>query len=1468
VTVYSHQRIPLLILVLGAALLASAPADTQKSRARKPNIIFFLADDLGYGEVGCYGQSKIKTPHIDRLASGGVRFTQCYSGNTVCAPSRCVLLTGKHTGHSFIRNNGELPTEGQRPIPPDTMTIGRMLKRIGYTTGVIGKWGLGGPGSSGEPNNQGFDHWFGYLCQRHAHNYYPRYLWRNGKKVMLEGNDRGLTGKQYAPDLMEVEALEFIRRNAGTPFFLYFCTPVPHAAIQVPESSLKEYRGKWEDPPYKRTRGYLPHPAPRAGYAAMVTRMDRTMGRIMALLEALNQDRNTVIFFSSDNGPTFNGGTDSKFFNSTGPLRGLKCSLYEGGIRVPMIVRWPGRIRAGSTSDHVAAFWDVLPTLAHITGAAPPAGIDGISFLPALLGEPGQEDHGHLYWEYASRQAQAVRMGDWKAVHHIKKNRFELYDLKEDVGEKKDVSAAHPEVVRKIKEIMKTGRTPSREFPLVKPVKLHTPNTSLPVLRQAGWKLVRVDSESRFNGKRGRCAFDGKSNTWWHSRWKNVKPALPHEIVIDLGAICAVQGFCYLPRTDRGGGGMIKDYDFSVGNDPGRFGPPAAAGRFTPGKKEKVVTFPPVKGRYVRLRGLSSQNGQPHTSVAELNVLGKVVPSTAVRTPKAGHFQSRWPDTARRTWIGPEYWANRLHDWQVAAGRLECVADRWLPMRTVHLLTHRLAEGPGAFEASVRTGLINEGGGCAGFLVGVGGVEMDYRAAAVVHAFPGRGAGLFAGVNAGGEAFFLDFEKVAVWPPSPKAAVGRDRPAEIVLRLEAAHAGETCTLTLVAATPTGETLSEATLEAPASRLVGNIALVSHPGRQSRGAPGGRFWFRDWTVGGTKIASAPSRALGPVLSTQYTLSRGVLKMTAQLMPIDDGGCTTARLEIRQGGAWKAAAASPVIIPGFTAAFRVENWDATRDTPYRVTCGLNTGKKETRSWRGVIRKDPADKNTIVVAGFTGNHNNSHNIGGGWGSSKKGKLSDWKTGMWFPHADVTRHVGKHGVDVLFFSGDQVYEGKSPTFADIANIKMDYLYKWYLWCWAYRNLTRDIPAVTIPDDHDVYQGNLWGEGGRKTDRDNKGGYVRPADFVKMVERTQTSHLPDPVDPVPIDQGIGVYFTDMVYGRIGFAILEDRKFKSGCQGRIAGKNRGRPDHINDAKFDIKQADVPGLKLLGDRQLKFLRTFAGDWPGQDMKMALSQTVFANVATHHGQGLFRLRADLDSNGWPQSGRNRALAELRRGFAFHLCGDQHLASLVHHGIDAHGDAPWSFCVPSVANFYPRGWNPGTGSGMGDHLDGFGNRVTVVAVTNPTKMTGVSTGRHPLGLHDRMPGYGIVRIDKGARTITVECWPRYADPENPETGTQYPGWPRTIHQRDNYGRKAVAHLPALECTGMTDPVVRVIEEATGELVYALRIKGTRFRPGVFSPGRYTLEVGEPGTPKVRVFKGIEPLLPGREKTLTVEF
>lgn len=474
------------------ALFGLGCASTSDSH--KPNIIFLLADDLGYGDVGSFGQQKIRTPNLDRLAAEGVRLTHHYSGNAVCAPSRCVLMTGMHSGHAWIRANKEVQPEGQEPISAGTVTLAELLKEQGYATGAVGKWGLGPPGSEGDPLRQGFDRFFGYNCQRHAHNHYPTYLWDNDRRVVLENpefsahqalpaeadpNDPAAyeryRGAQYAPDLFSEAARAFIREHRDEPFFLYYATTIPHLALQVPEDSLREYVGLWPDPPYTGDRRYLPHFTPRAAYAAMVTRMDREIGRIMDLVRELGLEEETIFVFSSDNGPAPQdlGGTDSRFFRSAGPFRGLKGSLYEGGIRVPTIVRWKGKIQPGRTSDYVSGFEDWLPTLLDLIGAEGfiPKGVDGISLAPTLL-DVDQEPRRFLYREYPREGGwQAVRMGNWKGIRrHLLDEPpdlgIELYNLKDDVAESQDVSSEYPEIVAEIERIMREEHVPSAVFPL------------------------------------------------------------------------------------------------------------------------------------------------------------------------------------------------------------------------------------------------------------------------------------------------------------------------------------------------------------------------------------------------------------------------------------------------------------------------------------------------------------------------------------------------------------------------------------------------------------------------------------------------------------------------------------------------------------------------------------------------------------------------------------------------------------------------------------------------------------------------------------------------------------------------------------------------------------------------------------------------------------------------------------------
>ncbi|VGO14655.1 hypothetical protein PDESU_03220 [Pontiella desulfatans] len=561
----------------------------------------------------------------------------------------------------------------------------------------------------------------------------------------------------------------------------------------------------------------------------------------------------------------------------------------------------------------------------------------------------------------------------------------------------------------------------------------------------------------------------------------------------------------------------------------------------------------------------------------------------------------------------------------------------------------------------------------------------------------------------------------------------------------------------------------------------------------------------------------------IAAALYTVHDNALKLNAQLFPLKPEEARDVRLELQTDAGWKEVSRVKIRENPYgnqrgdlswTALFRIEDWDDSKDAAYRVRHGKNA------IFEGLIRKNPIDQEEIVVAGFTGN------------SVKAGHGGD------ISRQDLVDNVKAADADLLFFSGDQVY-----------NHTRHYEF-WIKFCTDFADILKDRPTVSIPDDHDVGQPNMWGQNGKVSTAPGAvdGGYHMPASYVKEVEWAQTANLPDPYDPTPIEQGIGVYYTELNWGRVSFAILEDRKFKSG-PNEVRVVEKGRADHVPNAEFDVTSIDKPGLKLLGDRQLEFLDAWGQDWTDADFKVALSQTIFCGGAHIHGKVGGRLFGDLDSNGWPQTGRNKAVDALRKAHAFHYAGDQHLATVFHHGVETFGDANYSFCVPSIANLYLRwwepmepkgGWKPGQDPILGNHLDTFGNPVTCLAVANPDKA--------PNGgdkLTTRAAGFGIVRLNKKTRRITMECWPRNVDIKKDKP---YPGWPITIDQTDNYGRKAAAHLPTLKIKGTRNPVIKLIDEATGEWIYCLRIQGDTFQPKVFKKGTYTVEVDG------KAFKGME--------------
>ncbi len=599
-----------------------------------------------------------------------------------------------------------------------------------------------------------------------------------------------------------------------------------------------------------------------------------------------------------------------------------------------------------------------------------------------------------------------------------------------------------------------------------------------------------------------------------------------------------------------------------------------------------------------------------------------------------------------------------------------------------------------------------------------------------------------------------------------------------------------------------------------------------------------FWPEDWTDTAAPVEQSVAFAL-------YTTHAGTLKMTAQLYPLADGIDREVALSVRPRGAadapWREVARVQVDetpygwpqadVGRWLAHFRVDGWDMTRDFDYRVTAAGGAA-----TFDGVVRRDPVERRTVKVASLSCNDNLNRG----------------------PRQDIVDNLRHQDPDLVFFAGDQSYDHKRHYHA------------WLLWGRQFVDLTRDRPTVTIPDDHDIGQGNVWGAGGIKADNaaGDSGGYHYSADYVNAVQAAQCWHLPDPVDPTPVARGIGVYFTALDVGGVSFAVIEDRKFKTGPRGLIAGK-KGRSDHFNEPGFDTSRLDIPEARLLGERQLAFLDRWSQDWTGVEMKAVLSQTVFANAAHLHGLGVrgkdvpkmlekrpgMRLIADLDSNGWPQSGRNRALAAIRRGFATMLCGDQHLATLIHHGVNEYGDAGVSFVSPSILNHYGRAWSPlgeperaieGGLPMRGDYRDGFGNKITMLAYVNPDAARVHATTEDGELWGPAAEGYGLVYFDKQERTMRYEVWPRMVDVRDPNA-KPYEGWPLTRTQQEQYGREARAWLPTIVVDGMDNPVVQVVEEATGDVVYTLRIRGTRFTPKVFKPGYYKVVVsGQPGPSK----------------------
>ncbi|MPZ17964.1 MAG: twin-arginine translocation pathway signal protein [Luteitalea sp.] len=855
-------------------------------------------------------------------------------------------------------------------------------------------------------------------------------------------------------------------------------------------------------------------------------------------------------------------------------------------------------------------------------------------------------------------------------------------------------------------------------------------------------------------------------------------------------------------------------------------------------------------------------------------LLGAVAPVAFVKEP-ASHvtvaqsgatpkrMTSPWHRLPDTTWTGEAYWANRLQDWRVRDGALECVGRG--ENRTVSCLTHQLGNGRLGFTTNVLLTVPAEVPGSdrnrLGFSVGAKGPWPDYRSAAV------HGQGLQAGVTTSGHLFIG--ETLGSHPPLEQSLLH----GGVVLSLDVSPPVDDAkgySMVLEARDAASERVLASMQERVADnhRLEGNVALLSHYEPASPDETDQvTAQFSRWTLEGEKLTAGEGQTFGPIYFAQYTLEQERLKLTAQLAPLDLPESHRVHLEVERDGQWDPVATAALAYPSRTAQFRLDDWDGTRAWPYRVRLELplRDDSTETYTYQGTIAAEPTSEARLRALVFSCNHDAA-----------------------FPDQDIVDHASQHDVDLVMFLGDQFYEangGFGIQMAPLPSACLDYLRKWYQFGWSYREFFRRRPMICLPDDHDVFHGNVWGEGGKATiaegnaqTRQDTGGYKMPPEWVNLVMTTQTSHMPDAYDTTDVKQGIHVFYADWKYAGISFGVIEDRKFKSAPKNVLPRVAKVWNGYAENQAFDLAAHVSPEAQLLGQRQLDFLDAWVRDWRhGTEMKVVVSATAFCTLQTLPtgtlndqvtpklpvpGAGEYvdddEPTKDMDSNGWPQNRRDEALRLIRKGFAFHLAGDQHLASVVQYGVDDWKDAGVVFTVPATCSIWPRRWWPPVGPDheplpgqpryTGNFKDGFGNHMTVYAAANP-----VRTGLTPPTVFDRATGYGVVTFDKATREVRMECWPRQVDPAKQPNG-QYRGWPLTFKQIDNYQPAQRALLPTLEIGGVTEPVLSVTNEASGELAYILRIKGGRFQPFVPAAGAsYTVMVEDPDAGRSKTLTGL---------------
>lgn len=731
---------------------------------------------------------------------------------------------------------------------------------------------------------------------------------------------------------------------------------------------------------------------------------------------------------------------------------------------------------------------------------------------------------------------------------------------------------------------------------------------------------------------------------------------------------------------------------------------------------------------------------------------------------------SRWGNTHNRVWLGAAFWANPMEDWRIVDGAAECQSAGG--DRNIHLVTHQVTDTSKPLTMSARIKQVEnkKTDGGAGFRVGVKSEINEYRS----NCFAKNG--IDAGVVNGSLRLGRQTKKLDVDP-------GKN---EFVLDISGQPAGDKYELTLTAKSD-GKIIGSLVAKFPPDAVLGNVALVNNFDATIKKSRGSRYRFSEWLVDGDAFTVTVANRFGPILWSMYSLSdsRGddgfVMKISALTGPLGEQDNHSVELQIQKNGQWKSAGSADLDNDAWVATIRIPNWDEKSETPYKLVYRekLKDGTEEKSEWAGKIKANPVGRPLRV-----------------------GSLTCQKD-YGFPYEPVVNNLIKLDHDMLYFSGDQLYEnhGGYGVIRDPAEPAiLNYLRKYYQFGWAFRDALKDRPTLVLPDDHDVFQGNIWGEGGAKMKdlaggASSKGGYREPARMVNAVHKTCAAHHPDYYDPAPSKQDISVYFGDMVYGGVSFAIIGDRQWKSGPQRVETGS--GRADHVKDPDFDCAVLDKPGLVLLGERQEEFLKKWGADWRGHSMKVLLSQTVFAGVATHHGKYDNYLKADLDSGGWPQTPRNNAIKIIRTSMALHICGDQHLATVSQYGVDRQRDSNWAFCTPAISAGYPRWWRPDDvgmphnnrpthgQANTGEFVDGFGNLIYVYAVGNPE--VGKKKNRYELA-HQKGSGFGVVTIDTVAKTYTLDAFRFLVDATDGNTTNQFAGWPLTIQQAENRGENSI--------------------------------------------------------------------------------